>query len=118
MACNINSYSRNGICRPSSEQIDGCTLMDDKKTCKVCDLKLPTYNQTFCQTQDINSFDKCLFMRHPVSCKQCQPGYKKDINYFLNFISETDIHKPYFEKVGFWRQVFLDIGTFLFDSLY
>jgi hypothetical protein len=84
--------------------------MNDKEECRICDLKLPTYNQTFCANADIDQFDKCLFMRHPVSCKQCKPGYQKDINYFLSFLSEEDIHKGYFEKVGFWRQIFFDIS--------
>ena len=84
-----------------------------KKTCGVCDLKLPSYNKTFCDTPKVNELNKCLFVRHPISCKQCQPGYQKDINYFLNFISEEEIHKKYFEKIGFWRQIFFDIGKFL-----
>ena len=113
-ACNVNSYPRNGICRPSTNSVEECTLMDGKTTCGVCDLKLPSYNQTFCETPKRNEFDKCLFVRHPISCKQCQPGYQKDINYFLNFISEEKIHKQYFEKVGFWRQIFFDIGKFIF----
>lgn len=87
--------------------------MNGKKTCQICDLKLPSYNQTFCDSPNINDLDKCLLMRHPVSCKTCQPGYQKDINYFLNFISETDIHKSFFEKIGFWRQNFFDIGNSL-----
>ena len=111
-ACNIQSYNRNGLCRPSSKQIENCTLMDGKDSCEICDLKLPSYNQTFCESPKINEFDKCLLMRHPISCKTCQPGYQKDINYFLNFISESSIHKSFFEKVGFWRQNFFDIGNF------
>jgi hypothetical protein len=89
--------------------------MDSKEACRICDLKLPSYNQTFCNTPAIDEFDKCLFMRHPIGCKQCQPGYQRDINYFLTYLSEESIHKPYFEKVGFWRQVFFDIGR-LFKS--
>ena len=111
-ACNVVSYSRNGICRPSTQIVDDCTLMDEKKKCKICDLKLPSYNQTFCSTPKIDLLNKCLFIRHPIGCKQCQPGYQKDINYFLSFISEPEIHKTFFEKVGFWRQIFFDIGKF------
>ena len=87
--------------------------MKGKETCQICDLKLPSYNQTYCQTPDINQFDKCLLMRHPISCKQCMPGYKKDINYFLTFIAEPSIHKPFFEKIGFWRQYFFEIGNII-----
>ena len=117
-ACNTNSYYRNGICRPATKTIENCTLMANKETCKVCDLKLPSYNQTFCNTPDINEFDKCLFMRHPVGCKQCLPGYQRDINYFLSFLSDQEIHKPFFEKVGFWRQVFFDISIALFSIIF
>jgi hypothetical protein len=88
--------------------------MKEKDECRICDLKLPTYNRTYCGAPDRSQFEKCLFMRHPVSCKQCQPGYQKDINYFLNFLSEEEIHKKYFEKVGFWRQIFFEIGTSFF----
>lgn len=109
-ACNFNSYQRNGICRPSSKSIENCTLMKGKKTCEICDLKLPSYNQTFCETPKINFFNKCLFIRHPISCKKCKPGYQKDINYFLNFISEEKIHKKYFENIGFWRGIFFQIS--------
>jgi hypothetical protein len=88
--------------------------MDGKETCEICDLKLPSYNQTFCNTPNINEFDKCLLIRHPIGCKTCQPGYQKDVNYFLTYLSDTEIHKSFFEKIGFWRQNFFDISNSIF----
>ena len=109
-ACNINSYNRNGICRPSKQKVEDCTLMDAREKCRICDLKIPSYNQTYCQELSIDDFDNCLLLRHPLSCKQCQPGYQSDKNYFLSFINEPSVHKNFFNKVGFWRFNLFDIG--------
>lgn len=85
-------------------------MMGDYDKCEICDLKLPSYNQTYCVPPNKDSFDKCLFMRHPLSCETCLPGYTKDVNYFLTFIDQTTIHKEFFEKLGFWRHNYFDIS--------
>lgn len=84
--------------------------MDGTDSCKICDLKLLSYNETYCEKPKKSHFDNCLMIRHPISCKTCSPGYKKDKNYFLNNLNDVDFVIGFFEKVGFWREIFFDIG--------
>ena len=114
-ACNLNTYQKSGLCRPINfkNRIQDCSLMDEISTCQICDLKLPSYNQTYCEKPKKSLFDNCLLIRHPISCKTCKPGYKKDKNYFLNNLNNVNFVLGFFEKVGFWREIFFDIGIFI-----
>ena len=107
IACDLMTYKKNGVCNIVDHQVDECTLNKSVDSCEICDFKLPSYNQTYCN--EISNYDdNCFFYTHPLYCKKCKSGFKKNENYYLKTL-ET-IYQTLFVKIRFWREIYYDIG--------
>lgn len=51
-------------------------------------MRLPSYNNTYCEPVDDKSFENCLYFTHPISCTKCKPGFKLEENFFLKNLKD------------------------------
>ena len=106
IACDMKTYIRNGLCRPISEPVGNCTFYQNHKACQICNLMLPSYNQTHCALVPSN-ISHCLMYRHPITCKKCKPGFEIDYNYHVRAV--PSFQKELFTTLKFWREQFFQI---------
>lgn len=109
-ACNMNTYERNGFCRPVFTKTRNCIVYENSKTCRSCDLKLISYDGLTCNSvPSSETYDNCLLFRHPVKCTKCSPGYTKNLNLYMQSINDFYIQKDFMFHLKFWYNQYFNI---------
>lgn len=70
-------------------------------------MRLPSYNNTYCEPVDDKQFENCLYFTHPISCTKCKPGYKLEENFFLKNLK--DYYSKFFHHLVFLREKYFDV---------
>ena len=107
--CDMNTYARNGVCRPVFQKTRHCTLYDSSKTCEMCDLMLTSNDGTSCHRVPEDEFDHCLLFRHPLTCKKCKSGFRMNENKYMDSLLEFDNLKRFMFHLKFWRDQLFSI---------
>ena len=83
--CNWNTHLYNGLCQYNKKEIKDCTVYETEWTCKICDMKIPSYDKTYCDVL-VDYDQNCRLFSYPLTCNKCKPGYKLNKNLFLKNI--------------------------------